>query len=325
MYYAAMDMNNDYVMSNPEKIVVITFYKFVSLHNYREMRAPLLAFCQENRLRGTILLAEEGINATVSGDRPALARLLDYLYEDKRLAGMEYKESGAPVFPFHRMKVKLKKEIVTMAVPGIEPDKLSGIRVNPAEWNALISDPDVVVIDTRNQYECDVGMFKNATSPQIASFSEFPDYVTKTLDPAHHKKVAMYCTGGIRCEKASAYMLTQGFEQVYQLNGGILKYLEDIQPEQNLWNGECFVFDGRVAVNKALQPGEHELCYSCRHPLSPDDRLSDKYEEGISCPLCFDTLTDTRRASLKERQRQVTLAKQRNQQHIGAPFITRPA
>jgi len=320
-----MDMNNDYVMSNPDNIAVITFYKFVGLHNYREMRAPLLAFCRENKLRGTILLAEEGINATVSGDRPALARLLDYLYQDTRLTGMEYKESGAPVFPFHRMKVKLKKEIVTMAVPGIEPDKLSGIRVNPVEWNALISDPEVVVIDTRNQYECDVGMFENALSPQIASFSEFPDYVATTLDPARHKKVAMYCTGGIRCEKASAYMLTHGFEQVYQLNGGILKYLEDIEPEQNLWNGECFVFDGRVAVNKALQPGEHELCYSCRHPLSPDDRLSEKYEEGISCPLCFDTLTDMRRASLKERQRQVTLAKQRNQQHIGAPFITRPA
>jgi len=307
-------------MIEPENVVVFAFYKFVRLDNYRDMRTPLLDFCRKLGLRGTILLAEEGINATVSGSRPGLQKLLDYLYQDNRLDGMEYKESLAPELPFYRMKVKLKKEIVTMAVPDIKPDKLSGVRVKPSEWNALVNNPEVLVIDARNNYECDVGMFKNAVSPATDSFSEFPDYVANNLDPARHKKIAMYCTGGIRCEKASAYMLGQGFNEVYQLQGGILKYLEEVDPEQSLWKGECFVFDGRVAVNKSLQPGEYALCYSCRHPVSADDRLSEKYEEGISCPLCFDSLTAARRASLKERQHQVTLAKKRNQQHIGAPL-----
>jgi len=223
------------------------------------------------------------------------------------------------VSPFYRMKVKLRREIVSLGSPGTDPSYRSGIRVPADQWNALISDPDVLVIDVRNQYECDIGSFKDAVSPETGSFSEFPEYVKQDLSPQKHKKIAMYCTGGIRCEKASAYMLQQGFEQVYQLQGGILRYLEQIQTENSLWQGECFVFDGRVAVDQALHKGQHDQCYSCRNPVSADDKKSDKYEEGVSCPSCYDTLTAERRASLKERQRQVKLAEQRNQQHIGVP------
>ena len=289
------------------------------------MHGPLRLFCQQHGLRGTVLLAIEGINATVAGSREAIDDLGAYLRRDTRLAGMEYKESLADDFPFHRMKVRLKKEIVTMGIPEKQASRISGKHVGPAEWNALITDPAVTVIDARNQYECDIGMFKNAVSPQTEMFHQFPDYVANNLNPAIHKKIAMYCTGGIRCEKASAYMLKQGFSEVYQLNGGILRYLAETEPGENLWTGECFVFDDRVAVNNDLQPGVHQMCFSCRMPVSPEDRRSEKYEAGVSCPLCFDTQTEERRENLRERQRQVKLAEQRNQRHIGVPFNPNPA
>jgi UPF0176 protein len=307
-------------MSEAAKIVVATFYKFVLLEDFRQQREPLQQLCQQYELRGTILLAPEGINATVAGSREGIDRLGDFLRAEPRFAGLEYKESCTDEVPFYRMKIRLKREIVTMGMPETEAERVSGIHVDPEQWNALLNDPEVTVIDARNQYECDIGMFKNAVSPVTNSFREFPEYVANNLDPGKHKKIAMYCTGGIRCEKASAYMLQQGFSEVYQLHGGILRYLAEANPGKNLWQGECFVFDGRVAVNDDLQPGIHQMCYSCRMPLSPEDRQSEKYQAGVSCPDCFDGLTPQRRSGLEERQRQITLAEQRNQRHIGVPF-----
>lgn len=298
--------------------MIASFYKFVDLPDYREMRGDLLAVCKDNKIKGTILLAREGINGTIAGSRQGIDSLLQFLERDHRFAGLEYKESFAAEYPFHRLKVKLKKEIVTMGRVGIEPVRLSGKRVAATQWNELIREPGVLVIDTRNQYEYEVGTFMNAVSPGLSSFREFPDYVENQLHPARQRRVAMFCTGGIRCEKASAFMLQQGFEEVYQLQGGILRYLQEVSPGENLWRGECFVFDGRVAVNRELCPGEYEMCYSCRHPLSVRDRQSEQYEPGVSCPRCYDGLTAARRAGLRERQRQVELATARNQLHVGA-------
>ncbi|MGK0298927.1 MAG: UPF0176 protein [Gammaproteobacteria bacterium] len=300
-----------------EEIIVATFYKFVPIEDYKTLRATLLEICNTHHLRGTILLAEEGINATVAGSRDGIDALLVYLNQDPRFISMEYKESVNPVLPFYRMKVKIKNEIVALGVPGTDPNGQTGSRVPAEEWDNLINDPEVLVIDVRNKYECDIGSFKNAVMPETENFREFPDYVQQNLDPQRDKKIAMYCTGGIRCEKASAYLLNKGYEKVYQLDGGILRYLEQVNPEDSLWQGECFVFDGRVAVDQALQKGEHDQCYACRHPVSLDDMQSIKYLEGISCPHCFESLTADRRARMEERQRQVKLAEGRNQQHIG--------
>jgi UPF0176 protein len=285
--------------------------------DYKTLRITLLDFCNENKLRGTILLAEEGINATVAGKRNGIDALLAYLKQDQRFVSMEHKESINPVLPFYRMKVKIKNEIVALGVPGTSPNNQTGTRVPAEEWDNLINDPDVIVIDVRNKYECDIGAFKNALSPDTENFREFPEYVQQNLDPQRDKKIAMYCTGGIRCEKASAYLLNKGYENVYQLDGGILRYLEQANFENSMWQGECFVFDGRVAVDNALQKGVHDQCYACRHPVSQEDMQSISYLEGISCPHCFESLTDDRRARMEERQRQVKLAEGRNQQHIG--------
>ena len=298
-------------------MVIAALYKFVHLPDYRDIREGLLAVCRDNKVKGTLLLAEEGINGTVAGSRVGIDRLREYLGKDSRFDSLEYKESFAAGIPFHRLKIKLKKEIVTMGRADIDPVGLSGTRVSAAEWNALINDPEVLVLDTRNQYEYEVGTFQNAVSPGLNSFREFPGYVQTKLDPVRHRKVAMFCTGGIRCEKASVFMLQQGFDEVYQLQGGILRYLQEVKPEENHWQGECFVFDGRVTVDRELHRGEHEQCYSCRRPLSPQDRQSDKFEQGVSCPNCYEKLTPARRASLKERQRQVELAAERNQLHVG--------
>ncbi len=233
--------------------------------------------------------------------------------------------SYAGDMPFYRMKVRLKKEIVTLGVPNIDPNEKVGIRVAPEDWNALISDPDVVLIDTRNGYEYDIGTFRGAIDPATDTFREFPEYVSKNLDPAKHKKVAMFCTGGIRCEKATSFMLEQGFEEVYHLQGGILKYLEKIPAEKSLWEGECFVFDQRVAVGHGLALGEYDQCHACRYPVSPQDKASPKYQEGISCPHCFDSLTEDKRVSAAERQKQVELALKRGTAHIGSPQKKRGA
>ncbi len=298
-------------------IVVAALYKFVPLPDFESLRDPLYAHCESQEIVGTLLLAPEGINGTIAGSRSAIDSVLAYLKDDPRLVDLEHKESYAGEIPFHRLKVKLKKEIVTMGVDGLAPAHQTGQHVDPAEWNRLITDPDVLVIDTRNQYECDIGTFQNAVSPGTTNFREFPQYVQEQLDPQKHPKIAMFCTGGIRCEKASAYLLQQGFEEVYQLKGGILKYLEEIAPEQSLWNGECFVFDNRVAVNEGLEPGQHVQCFACRRPLSAEDVASPAYQPGVSCPHCLDELTEKRLASFQERQKQIELAKQRNETHIG--------
>lgn len=306
-------------------IIVAALYKFAKLPDYRDMQPGVLDFCVAQGLKGTLLLAAEGINGTVAGTRAGIDALVSFLRADARLADLEHKESYANEMPFYRMKVRLKKEIVTLGVPGIDPNEKVGIRVAPEDWNALISDPDVVLIDTRNGYEYDIGTFRGAVDPATDTFREFPDYVSKNLDPAKHKKVAMFCTGGIRCEKATSFMLEQGFEEVYHLQGGILKYLEKIPAEKSLWQGECFVFDQRVAVGHGLALGEYDQCHACRYPVSPQEKASPKYQEGISCPHCFDSLTEEKRVSTAERQKQVELALKRGMAHIGAPQKKRGA
>ena len=304
-------------------MIVITFYKFVQLNHLEELRDRALNLCQNYGIEGTILLAQEGINATVSGEKESIDRFLEFLKQDERLADIQPKVSYTNKSPFHRMKVKIKPEIITMGVDNVQPAITTGKHIDPETWNKIISDPEVLVIDTRNQYEYKVGTFHNAISPETDSFREFPEFVKENLDPNKHKKVAMFCTGGVRCEKASAYLLEKGFEEVYQLDGGILNYLETISSEDSLWEGECFVFDGRVAVNENLERGNHELCYACRHPLSEADRQSEKYQIGVSCPYCYDDLTPEKRDRFAERWRQYQLAKQRNQKHIGAKMPKR--
>lgn len=298
-------------------IVIAALYKFVSLPDYHELREPLLEFCLQQNLLGTLLLAHEGINGTVSGPRVAIEALMDYLKADSRFAGLEYKESFDQSQPFYRMKVKLKKEIVTMGVEDIDPRDIVGTYVDPRDWNALISDPEVTVIDTRNAYEYAIGTFEGALDPQTESFRDLPAYVAKHLDPQVNKKVAMFCTGGIRCEKSTAYLKQQGFDEVYHLKGGILKYLEEVPEQESLWRGECFVFDNRVAVNHKLEKGQYDQCHGCRYPITEDDKLSERYMEGVACPRCYEKQTPDQRARFMERQKQIQLAKQRNEQHIG--------
>ena len=288
----------------PENIqVVAALYKFVKLPDFADKRDPLLSYCQTQGVKGTILLAQEGINGTIAGSRQAIDSVLWFLRSDPRLADLEYKESHTETPPFERMKVRLKSEIVTLGLPEIDPNEQIGTYVSPQEWNNLICDPEVTVIDTRNDYEVNIGTFQGAENPQTSSFREFPDYVRHHLDPTKHKKVALFCTGGIRCEKASSFMLAQGFAEVYHLKGGILKYLSEISAEESLWEGECFVFDERIAVSHRLESGSCERCFSCGRPISEADKVSSKYEQGISCPHCFDSLTEEKRARQQEKWR----------------------
>lgn len=304
-------------MTKNAPLVVAAVYKFVKLPDCEALRAPLQAQCDALGITGTLLLAGEGINGTIAGSRSAIDNILACLRNDPRLADLQHKESAADQPPFYRMKVKLKKEIVTMGVPGIDPTELVGDYVKPEDWNALISDPDVLLVDTRNDYEVEVGTFRGAVDPRITTFREFPEYVKNNFDPEKQPRVAMFCTGGIRCEKASAYMLQQGFPEVYHLQGGILKYLENVPAEQSLWEGECFVFDQRVAVGQGLAPGHHELCCGCSRPITSEQKASPKYQAGVSCPNCYDSLTPGKRAAALERQKQVELSRQRGEKHIG--------
>jgi len=285
-------------------LTVATFYKFVALPDADEKRRSILAFCQNQGIKGTILLAQECINGTIAGTSTAIHAVLAFLRSDARLADLEHKESNSTDFPFDRMKVKLKREIVTLGRSEVDPNQQVGTYVDPKDWNALISDPDVVLVDTRNDYEVSIGTFQGAQNPQTQSFRQFPQYVQHHLNPSQHLKVAMFCTGGIRCEKASSFMLSQGFQTVYHLKGGILKYLEEIPAEESLWQGECFVFDQRIAVQHGLEAGSHDMCRSCGYPLTEQDKGSSFYEEGISCPHCFDRLTPEKRTRQEERQRQ---------------------
>lgn len=292
-------------------IVVAALYKFVKLQDFAEKQHPLLSLCQAHNIKGTILLAPEGINGTVAGSRQAIDCILSFLRTDSRLADLEHKESYTNNPPFDRMKVRLKKEIVTIGLPGVDPNEQVGTYVNPKDWNTLISDPQVTVIDTRNDYEVSIGSFKGSQNPQTESFGEFPEYVRNHLDPKKHKKVALFCTGGIRCEKASSFMLSQGFEEVYHLKGGILKYLEEVPESESFWDGECFVFDQRIAVRHGLEPGSYDMCPSCGHPISEADKSSSKYQEGVSCPSCFDTLSEDKKARQQEKKRQLDLSRKR--------------
>lgn len=298
-------------------------YKFVALPDYTALREPLLALCEANHIKGTLLLAAEGINGTISGREDNIRAVLAWLRSDPRLATLEHKESWAADMPFHRMKVRLKKEIVTMGVPGIDPRHIVGTYVKPQDWNALISQPDVVLVDTRNDYEVAIGTFKGAIDPDIKSFTELPDWVRRETEAGRLQgkpRVAMFCTGGIRCEKSTAFMKEQGFDEVYHLQGGILKYLEEVPAEQSTWEGECFVFDGRVSVGHGLKQGDYQYCRACRFPLDAADRQSPHYQLGVSCPHCHDKTTTEQKAAYAERQRQVDLAEKRHQEHIGAHF-----
>lgn len=299
-------------------IVVSALYHFVNLEDYQDLRQPLYDFMVENHIKGTILLANEGINGTVAGVKTSIDKLHNWLRSDERFQDLRTKESYDDEMPFYRTRVKLKKEIVTMGVDGIDPNHIAGTHVKPEDWNDLISDPDVTLVDTRNDYEFAIGSFKNAINPETETFRQFPDYVKKHLNPKKHKKVAMFCTGGIRCEKSTAYLKEQGFEEVYHLQGGILKYLETVSEDETLWDGECFVFDNRVSVDHKLNKGTYDQCHACRLPITEQDKQSEKYIQGVSCPSCFDKKSEPQRERFAERERQMQLAKSRGEQHIGS-------
>lgn len=297
---------------------VAAFYHFGRLPHYRDLQQPLTALFEHHGVMGICLLAEEGINGTLAGRPEAMQAILSGIREQTGFAGLEHKMSYAETMPFLRLKVRVKKEIVTLGVPSVDPTSLVGTYVEPEDWNALIADPDIVLIDTRNSDEVRIGTFEGAIDPQTKSFSQFPDYVKTNLDPQKHPKIAMFCTGGIRCEKASNYMLQEGFAEVYHLKGGILKYLEHIPPEQSKWHGDCFVFDRRVAVGHGLKVADHlHLCAGCRAPLTYEERQSNAYEEGVCCPHCVAVLTPQQKASARERHRQMKLAEQRGMNHLG--------
>ncbi len=303
-------------------ICVAALYQFTPFADHESLRAPLLALCEEVGVKGTLLLAHEGINGTISGSDNAIARVIGHIRTLPGCGGLEVKYSRAPEMPFHRMKVRLKKEIVTMGEPQVDPLASVGTYVPAEDWNALISDPDVIVIDTRNDYEVDVGRFKGAIDPKTKSFREFPAWFRaereRLLGEGKEPRVAMYCTGGIRCEKSTAFLKGEGVDEVYHLKGGILKYLEDIPQDESLWEGECFVFDERVTVRHGLEPGDYDLCRACRRAISEEDKASPLFVEGVSCPACYDERDEAQRARYAERQRQEELARQRGEHHIGA-------
>lgn len=299
------------------QITVAALYKFVSLPDYEALKPKILDQLLSRGIRGTLLLALEGINGTVSGDREQLIEFLEWLQADVRFAGIDFKLSYHREQPFNRTKVKLKKEIVTMGVADVDPNNVVGTYVEAADWNELISDPETLLIDTRNNYEVNIGTFENSINPNTETFREFPDYIKQNFDPKTHKKVAMFCTGGIRCEKASAFMKQQGFDEVFHLKGGILKYLETVDQQETLWKGECFVFDERVAVNHNLEKGQYDQCHACRHPITENDKALPEFIAGVSCPRCYESLTLEQKLRFQEREKQVQLAKQRGETHIG--------
>ena len=303
-----------------QPVIVAALYRFAALRDLEALRRTLQSVCQDHGLLGTLLLAAEGINGTVAGYRRGIDALIAHLRQIPALADLQFKVSEADVQPFYRMKVRLKQEIVTLGVPGIDPNNAVGEYVPPKDWTALIADPDVTLVDVRNKYEFHLGTFAGAIDPAIDSFREFPAWVESNLDSKKDRKVAMFCTGGIRCEKATAYLLQQGFERVYHLQGGILKYLEEIPQQDSLWQGECFVFDNRVTVDHDLSPGNHEICFNCRMPIAAGEKNLPEYEHHVSCIHCHDQISDERKTSLLERQKQIALAEARGERHIGQQF-----
>ena len=290
-------------------LTVAAFYRFVALAGLAQLKAELDGFCRDRAIRGTILIASEGINGTVAGEAEAIEGLLDALDRRCGLRQGEVKLSSAESPPFARLRVRIRPEIITMRAPEADPSQRVGTYVEPADWNAVIADPETLVLDTRNRYETKVGGFAGALDPGLDSFTDFKAFAETRLDPERHRKVAMFCTGGIRCEKASAYLLSKGFETVFHLKGGVLKYLETVPEAESRWRGDCYVFDGRVAVGHGLAATGWSECHGCGAPLSPEDRAQDAFEEGVSCPHCINRLTEARAASLRERQRQIERAR----------------
>lgn len=299
-----MEKNTALKMENMDWTVA-ALYRFVALENLPKLQKQIKTVCDANDICGTLLIAPEGINGTIAGQGQAIHNIIDCLEEIAGVSEGELKYSHAKERPFRRIKVRLKKEIITMKAPEADPTKKVGTYVSPEQWNDLIKDPEVTLIDTRNNYETAVGIFKGAIDPQIETFTQFKDYVHNNMDPKKQKKVAMFCTGGIRCEKASSYMLAHGFEEVYHLKGGILKYLEDVPSDQSQWEGDCFVFDRRVAIGHNLEESPYQICYGCRFPLSPEDLQQSSYEKGVSCPHCIDKLTPERERSFRMRHEQM--------------------
>ena len=296
---------------------ICALYKFTRLDDFEEIQDPLKLFLDSLNIRGTLLLAREGVNGTIAGDNDSIMKSLDYLQKDKRLVGLEYKFSYSEKPPFKRLKVKLKKEIVTLGVSNIDPTFSSGTYVKPADWNELINNPDIVLIDTRNNYEFEIGSFKGSINPNTETFRQFPAYTKNNLEKYRDKKIAMFCTGGIRCEKSTAYLKSKGFENVFHLQGGILKYLEEVKEDDSLWEGECFVFDDRVAVKHNLELGKYDQCHACRFPITEEDKEHPHYEKGTSCPRCYGTKNLSQVNRYREREKQVQLAKSRGESHIG--------
>lgn len=296
--------------------ICAALYKFVELDNYADLRQPLYDVMAKHEVKGTLLLAREGINGTICGTREGVDAVLAHLKSDARFADLEHKESLSDEQAFYRTKVKLKKEIVTLGVDWVDPKNIVGTYVAPKEWNTLIQDPEVLLIDTRNDYEVAVGTFEGAVDPKTVAFRDFPEYVEQHLDKSKHKKVAMFCTGGIRCEKSTAYLKELGFDEVYHLHGGILKYLEEVPAEESLWRGECFVFDQRVTVKHGLEQGSYDQCYACRMPITEEEKASEHYQKGVSCPHCYDKTTAEQKVRFAEREKQIQLAKARGEKHI---------
>jgi UPF0176 protein len=306
----------------PAPFTVAALYRFTRFEDCRSLVAPLESLCRVEGVRGTLLLAPEGINGTIAGSGDAIAAMLEHIRALPGCSGLDVKLSSAAAMPFHRMKVRVKREIVTMGEPGIDPLSGAGSYVEPRDWNALISDPDMIVIDTRNDYEVSVGSFAGAVDPETASFRDFPAWFRGArealLGSGRQPKVAMFCTGGIRCEKSTAFLKGEGVEEVFHLKGGILGYLETVPEDESLWRGECFVFDERVTVGHGLAPGTHALCRACRRPVSLEGRTSPLFEEGASCAACHGERTEEDRESYRERHRQEALAAARGTSHVGA-------
>lgn len=297
--------------------IVAALYHFTRFEDVAALRAPLTQVCCGNEVKGTLLLAPEGINGTIAGSRAGIDAVLAHIRALPGCAALEHKESEAREQPFYRMKVRLKKEIVTMGQPHVDPTATVGNYVSPADWNALIDDPGVAVIDTRNDYEVAIGTFRGAIDPETRSFGEFPDWWRANKQRFEGKKIAMFCTGGIRCEKSTNFLLQEGVEDVFHLKGGILKYLEEVPEDQSRWDGACFVFDNRVSVEHGLTEGPHVLCHACRRPLTPEDIERTEYEAGVACHQCTDETSAADKARFRERQKQIVLARARGEEHLG--------
>lgn len=299
------------------KIIVAALYKFANQPDYLAFQPKLLRACKKHGVKGTLLLAKEGINGTIAGTRGGIDAVLNFIRLKEIFSDLEHKESFADEMPFLRMKVRLKKEIVTMGVENTDPTAAVGTYLTPQEWNDMIKDENTILIDCRNDYEYQIGTFKNAINPKTETFREFPAYVEKTLMDKKNKNIAMCCTGGIRCERSTSLLKQWGFENVYHLKGGILKYLEEMPKEDSLWEGECFVFDNRVAVKHGLELGSYDQCYGCRYPISQEEKESDLYLEGVHCPKCYHKRTPEQQRSAAARQKQMNLAKEKNIKHLG--------